>query len=383
VKTKALSYLIPLLLLTACGPIGSSQVSVADLPDPAIYALRLSELPDVGMTWQQSYNQTSTEQGFKWSYLAYQAYQPGGMGVDLASAFAVNNDVVLYEVDMSSADLPQPPVALGDIQNVSWKSTNLGHRLGDKSAAWNTTVGEMLTPIWWLEFYQGHAYVRISLLGFPDQIAPSILYRLGEFIVGRLPRSTAALRSDAATVIDTEPASSPVLTVTPAQTITMPPSITATAVTSPLATLPVSGYTAPPGETGMVAYSDETGTQLADGIFGSDDILQDLGNGTAYEWVGWREQTDPVTLTFSVDREMDIASVEIGFNHRDGLGIFVPDKVTINGTDFMLDAEAVPNNQRADLAFTGPFHGPEVTITLHHRNRGWVMIDEVQFLSGQ
>ena len=46
------------------------------------------------------------------------------------------------------------------------------HRLGDKSAVWKTTIGELLTPVWWLEFYQGHAYVRISLFGFPDQIAP-------------------------------------------------------------------------------------------------------------------------------------------------------------------------------------------------------------------
>ena len=59
-------------------------------------------------------------------------------------------------------------------------------------------------------------------------------------------------------------------------------------------------YTAPPGETGMVSYLDETGNQLTDGMTGTDDILSDLGNGTAYEWVGWTDLTEPVTLTFTL-----------------------------------------------------------------------------------
>ena len=45
------------------------------MPSPA------QELPDVGLSWQQSYNLTTAEQGYKWSYLAYQAYQPGSLGV--------------------------------------------------------------------------------------------------------------------------------------------------------------------------------------------------------------------------------------------------------------------------------------------------------------
>jgi hypothetical protein len=382
-KARALFLSAVLAFLAACASPGSSQLLVSELPDPAIYGLKLSELPEVGLAWQQSYNQTTTEQGYKWSYLAYQAYQPGSMGVDLASAFAVNNDVVLYDVDMSRADLPQPPQAMGNIQNISWKSTNLGHNLGDKSAAWKTTLGEMLTPIWWLEFYQGHAYVRISLLGFPDQVAPSILYGLGDLIVNRLPRSTAALRTDALTVIATLPDSSPPSAIASTPIAAVTPAYPTPPDSSSLEMIPVLGYTAPPGETGMVSFFDDTGRQLADGIFGSNDILQDLGSGTAYEWVGWTEQADPITLAFSLGEQATIAGVHIGFNHRDGLGIFVPQSVTINGTVFPLDADAVPNNQRADLAFVGPFQGPAITIELQHRGRGWVMIDEVTFFAGQ
>ncbi len=347
-----------------------------------IYALNQSELPPVGVSWQQTYNQTTTEQGYKWSYLAYQAYQPGNLGVELESAFAVNNDVYLYEVDMSRESLPQPPQALGNIQDVSWKSVSQPHRVGDKSAVWKTNLGELLTPVWWLEFYQGHAYVRISLFGFPDQIAPSIIYGLGDIVVARLPRSVVTLRSDVATVIATQP---------PPESITIPQVLPISNATplSPLPTvsitegfLPVLSYTSPPGETGMVSYFDDTGSQLADGMRGMDDILIDQGLGTAYEWVGWTDLTDPVTLTFTLQADVSIAAVQVGFNHREGLGVFVPSRVTINGVSFEPGADAVPNNQRSDLTFNGPFSGPVVNIVLHHRGRGWILVDEVQFIPG-
>ena len=78
-----------------------------------------------------------------------------------------------------------------------------------------------------------------------------------------------------------------------------------------------------------------------------------------------------------------MSAVEIGLNHRDGLGIFVPSSVTINGTRFTPDAGAVANNQRADLTFSGPFDGPVVIIVLNHRGRGWIMLDEVRFITGK
>jgi hypothetical protein len=369
-------------LLVSCGSSASDLVPVSDLPEPAIYALRPSELPEVGLGWQQSYNQTSTEQGYKWAYLAYQAYQPGSLGIELESGFAVNNDIVLYETDMRREALPPPPSTLGEIQVDTWKSVTQPHRVGDKSAAWKTSLGEMLTPVWWLEFYQGHAYVRISLLGFPDQIAPSILYGLADIVAERLPGNVAKLRSDAATQIATplpiEPTGKPEMSSPPtpqASATSIPESDNHTGV-------PVLSYSAPAGETGMVSFYDDSLSQLTDGIYGADDILTDQGQGTAYEWVGWTELTDPVTLTFTLQADVSLSSIEIGFNHREGLGIFVPDLVTINGVDFALPADAVPNNQRLDLSFSGPFQGPVVNIVLHHRGRGWILVDEVRFIPG-
>jgi hypothetical protein len=381
---KIRHFLLPLLILllqlVSCGPAGSDQVPIAELPDPAIYALTISELPVVGPSWQPSYHQTTTQQGYKWSYMAYQAYQAGSIGGGLESAFAVNNDVILYEVDMHREDLPQPPQAFGNIQDISWKSVTELHRLGDKSAVWKTSIGELLTPLWWLEFYQGHAYVRIGLLGFPDQIAPSLIYGLGDIIASRLPRTVDTLRSDVATVIPTQSTTLPTATLqaSPAPTtLAISPTFP---VATPTGNIPILSYTAPPGETSMLSYFDDTGSQLADGIRGADDILADLGSGAAYEWVGWTYLTEPVTLTFTLQADASIGAVEIGLNHRDGLGIFVPSRVTINGQSFELAADAVPNNQRKDLTFTGPFTGPTVTIALNHRGRGEILVDEVSFI---
>jgi hypothetical protein len=366
-------------LVVSCGNAGSGKVPVAEMPDPAIYALTINELPEVGFPWQQTYNQTTTEQGYKWSYLAYQAYQAGNPVVGLDTGFAVNNDVVLYEADVSRDELPKPPDTLGEIQDVSWKSVPQSHSLGDKSAVWKTTIGDLATPAWWLEFYQGHAYVRISLLGFTDQIAPAILYGLGDIVSGRLPSTADALRTDAATQVATHAPAIPTITpqVSPVIGITTTPlrvpEMAAQDTLSPL------NYTAPPGETGMVTLFDDTGNQLLDGIKGTDDFLADLGQGSAYEWVGWTDLTEPVTLTFAFEGDSSIASIEMGINHREGLGIFVPELVTINGVDFVLSADEVANNQRKDIVFNGPFRGPEVQIVLHHRGRGWILVDEVHF----
>jgi predicted small lipoprotein YifL len=381
VKTRHLLVILILLLLAACGTSGPSLVPAAQLPDPAIYSLRLPELPEVGVSWQQTYNQTSEEQGYKWSYQAFQAYQPAGVASELDTAFAVNNDVILYEVDMSREDLPLPPQALGDIQGVAWNAGTPLHKVGDKSAVWKTSLGELLTPAWWLEFYQGHAYVRISLLGFPDQIAPAIIYGLADIVAARLPTSEKTLRSDVATVIPTQLPATPSITpqASSAET-TVTPTLS---LGSPADYVPVLSYIAPPGETGMVSYQDDTGSQLTDGAKGSDDILTELENGIAYEWVGWTDLTEPVTLTFTLPAGTKVSAVEIGLYHRDGLGIFVPSGVMINGENFSPDAGAVPNNQRRDLTFSGSFDGPVVTIVLNHRGRGWILVDEVRFIAGK
>jgi hypothetical protein len=375
-KHISLGLLMLLIMLTACSSASSVRVPTDQLPDPAIYALTPDELPEVGSSWQETYNQTTEQQGDKWSYHAYQAYQPGTSTTEPDYAYAVNNDVYLYETDMRRADLPQPPDSLGNIQGVSWQAATQLHKVGDKSAVWKTTLGDMLTPVWWLEFYKGHAYVRISLLGFPDQVAPAIIYGLADIVEERLPDTIDQLRSDVG-----KPAIAQAqLVATAIPEVSTPTSIPFSEPDN-YVTIPIQSYTAPPGETGMVTFADETGLQLSDGALGSDDILSDLGNGAGYEWVGWTDLTEPVTLTFTLSDASPVAAVKIGTYHREGLGIFVPLQVTINGQSFELDADAIPNNQRGELTFSGPFAGPQVTVVLNHRGRGWIMLDEVSFLA--
>jgi hypothetical protein len=381
VKATRLLFLILPLVVSACSLGSGEAVPVSELPDPLIYSLMVSELPDVGIRWQQTYNTSITEPGYRWSYRAHQAYQPGNLGIELESGFAVNNDVVLYEVDVSRNELPPPPQELGEITDVTWVNAAQPRRLGDKSAAWKTTLGDLLTPVWWLEFYKGHAYVRISIFGFPDQIAPAIIYGMGDIVASRLPDSTVGLRSDAATVIPTQPGL--FSTTSPPDSADHTPTPAAENEMPLAGTLLPKRCTGPPGETGMVTFFDDTGSQLCDGIVGGDDILVDRGSGIAYEWVGWTEATDPVTLTFTLDEGARIAAVEIGLYHRDGLGIFPPGKVMINGTSFDVAATDVPNNQRTDLYLEGLFSGPVVEIALYHQGRGWVLVDEVRFLGEQ
>src|SRR5512139_3172461 len=161
-KSRHLLLLIVSALITACGLGGSGRVPSAELPDPLIYALTIHELPEVGLSWVQTYNQSEAGQGYKRAYTAYQAYQPGSLGGELESGFAVNNDVVLYETDVSREALPGPSRSMGGIQDITWKNAAQARQVGDKSGAWKTAVGDLLTPAWELEFYQGHAYVRIS-----------------------------------------------------------------------------------------------------------------------------------------------------------------------------------------------------------------------------
>jgi hypothetical protein len=366
-----------IFVLAACSSPGAARISASQLPDPAIYALQAGELPEVGVPWQQSYNQTSEEQGYKWSYRAYQAMQPGG-ATELDYVYAVNNDVYLYEADMSHADLPQPPKSMGNIGDVSWKTAAQLHTVGDKSAVWKTTLGDLLTPVWWLEFYKGHAYVRLSLLGFPDQIAPGIIYGLADIVAERLPDTIEELSSDVSTpaIAPAQPAATGI----PAGSTPVAPSLGAPSAGGAIT---IGSYTAPPGNTGMVSFADETGNQLSDGMLGSDDILADLGSGSAYEWVGWSEQTEPVTLTFTLAGNTPVSAVEFGIYHREGLGIFVPRRITINGVSFEPAGDVIPDNQRGNLTVSGPFEGGVVTIVLEHRGRGWMMLDEVRFLGGE
>ena len=148
--------------------------------------------------------------------------------------------------------------------------------------------------------------------------------------------------------------------------------------------LPTS-YVATPGEGisqgGTYNYFDDTGSQLTDGIYGVNDWSANLGNGPAYEWVGWRS-TDPV-ITFQFSAPVTINQVGIDFNLNQSASILLPTTVTIGGTDFSVNPNAISDDTRGTLYFNGNWTGSSLTVDLVDSTvcdtRNWIFVDEITF----
>jgi hypothetical protein len=146
-----------------------------------------------------------------------------------------------------------------------------------------------------------------------------------------------------------------------------------------------TGYTATPGngiaQGGGYNYFDETGSQLTDGIKGANAWNADLGNGIAYEWVGWN-RVDP-TITFNFASPVTISQVTIGFNVNHGADIYLPTSINIGGNTFSPTGNEISDNTRGDLSLAGTWTGSSLTINLT-RNLGdpagyWIFTDEFSF----
>jgi hypothetical protein len=143
-----------------------------------------------------------------------------------------------------------------------------------------------------------------------------------------------------------------------------------------------TNYTATPGEGiaqgGYYNYFDDTGTQLTDGIYGVNNWSANLGNGIAYEWVGWRV-ADPV-ISFQFSAPVTINQVGIDFNRTESAQIFLPSTVTIDGTDFTVNPNAIPDASRGTLFFDGNWTGTTLTLNLTDCSTSdWIFVDEVTF----
>ncbi len=140
--------------------------------------------------------------------------------------------------------------------------------------------------------------------------------------------------------------------------------------------------TAPEGiaQGGGYNYFDETGKQLTDGILGVDNALADLGNGPAYEWVGWRS-ADP-TINFDFGQNVNINSVSIGFNRNVFQNIDLPTDVTIDGNAFTVSPTALADDTRGFLTFNGNWTGSTLNVALaDHDANAFIFVDEVKFTS--
>jgi hypothetical protein len=149
------------------------------------------------------------------------------------------------------------------------------------------------------------------------------------------------------------------------------------------ATITPVSYVATPGEPhGAYAtyeYTDNTGRQLTDGVLGVNLWSADLGNGPAYEWVGWIQQNP--TVTFNFGAPVTVTTVSIGFNRGTGSGIALPPSVTINGSQFLVAAGALADGTRGFLDFSGSWTGSSLTldVPVPAINQTFLFIDEVRF----
>ena len=143
-------------------------------------------------------------------------------------------------------------------------------------------------------------------------------------------------------------------------------------------------YTATAGQGqaqgGSFNYFDDTGRQLIDGTFGVNDWTANLGQGNAYEWVGW-VTVDP-TIVFNFSTPVAITAVTIGFSRHWASGIFLPGTVTIGSESFSLTGTELNDFTRADLTFNlaQPVFSNQLTLSLSDGNGNrWIFLDEVQF----
>lgn len=140
-----------------------------------------------------------------------------------------------------------------------------------------------------------------------------------------------------------------------------------------------ASYTATPGETGTYNYFDDTGRQLTDGVLGVNYWGADLGNGPAYEWVGWRRAAPH--LVFAFDAPVAISRVQIGFGRTEGVLVYLPSSVTVGGTAFALTGTELPDGTRGFLNFDGAFSGSTLTIDMDDGDPNrWIYVDEVRFV---
>ncbi len=145
-----------------------------------------------------------------------------------------------------------------------------------------------------------------------------------------------------------------------------------------------ASYVATPGEGvaqgGVYDYFDETGTQLTDRVVGANDLNLDMGNGPAYEWVGWR-YANP-TLTFQFSNTVAITSVQIGFHHNQYNKTYVPAVVTIGARSYTLTGTELADGTRGFLDFPGYWFTNSLAIGLSDNDPNrWIFVDEVRFFS--
>lgn len=90
--------------------------------------------------------------------------------------------------------------------------------------------------------------------------------------------------------------------------------------------VPESYYFDQETDVGRFEYHDYTGFQLIDGVYGGEAYSLDLGNGNAYEWVGWRgNEIVNIDFFFNAEIMRPINEIRVGVSQSRTDDVVFPD----------------------------------------------------------
>lgn len=139
-------------------------------------------------------------------------------------------------------------------------------------------------------------------------------------------------------------------------------------------------------------YSDQTGRQLIDGMYGGTQVGYNLGSGQAYEWVGWNVEDPVVNVDFTFDSVYTFNKVDLSSIQQGGLNNIVMPSFSLFSSldgspgswsliDSVLVPESLANDGRQTLSLDGLSVESQflrVAIT-HSLNGPWSFSDEIDF----
>lgn len=139
-------------------------------------------------------------------------------------------------------------------------------------------------------------------------------------------------------------------------------------------------------DVGSYNYEDSTGKQLIDGLFGNGAWYNDLGNGNAYEWVGWTDTV--VNIDFKLDYVRTLDTIMVS-TQQSGGGLFLPSWSVFswqnNAWVMQAEQQTVRTNDmdiyKHYLTLSNlNFSSDKIRVQLRQPNSNqWMFVDEIMF----
>jgi hypothetical protein len=158
---------------------------------------------------------------------------------------------------------------------------------------------------------------------------------------------------------------------------------------TPTEILPISYHFDKLTDCGSYCYQDELGNQLIDGISGIAPWSANLGNGSAFEWVGWMYDS-PVNIDFDFGLATHVDVMNIGSVQDHVNDVVLPSLAIFSSPDggfwsavasLVVPESSANNNTHHIFTFENlGINAQYVRVSLTHSLNGpWTFVDEVDF----